>query len=216
MATDEQVLQLREDFYKDGFGKVMLALALAAAAIVLLIASSCYLVLSKPKPVNFAVGDEWRVLLPVPVDRAYLSTPDLLQWVSTVLPAVFTCDFVNYTDQIKKNVKYFTDNGQQKYADQLSNYANNNTVQNSKLFVSAVPTAAPFILNQGVLEGRYAWWVQMPMRLDYINYLRSYSESLTLQVLVVRIPTLNNLTGVAIENIIVQSGGGKQPGATNG
>ena len=44
-----------------------------------------------------------------------------------------------------------------------------------------------------------SWWVQM---LININYSGGYTQPLNLQVLIVRVPTLNNLYGVAIENII--------------
>jgi hypothetical protein len=71
------------------------------------------------------------------------------------------------------------------------------------MFASSSPQRAPFILNQGLLLGRYGWWVQMPMTIKYIGNNLVPAQTLKLQVLVVRVPTLNNLSGVGIDNIIV-------------
>ena len=72
-----------------------------------------------------------------------------------------------------------------------------------KLFVSATPYGAPIILNQGVLNGKYAWWVQMPLTLNYTNEDRTHAETIQVQALIVRVPLLNNLDGVSIDNIVV-------------
>lgn len=204
MAGEElQVIRLKDDFYRDGFRKVMLILGIIGTAIILLIATSVYLYVEKPSPVNFATDSEWRIVAPVPLDQPYLNTFDLLQWVSDTLPAVFNYDFVHYTNQLKNNAQYFTENGWEKFQDIINDYAAANTVENSKLFITAVPAGAPFVLNQGVLQGKYGWWVQMPLDINYSGIIRPYTQSITFQVLVLRVSTLNNLYGVEIENIII-------------
>lgn len=204
MAGEElQVVRLRDDFYRDGFYKVIIALAAIVAAIVFLLTISIYLYVTKPPPVSFTTDNEWRVLQPVPLDQVYLSTPDLIQWVSEALPGVFTYDFIHYTERLKDAGQYFTANGWKKFIDQVNVYANYKKVLDSKLFINAVPGGAPFIVNQGVLDGRYAWWVQMPININYVTLGAKSSQAITIQVLVVRVPTLNNLYGVGIENFIV-------------
>src|SRR5688572_30035886 len=99
VTNNESTIQLKNDFYRDGFYKVLLALGLILIAIFLLVALSLYLHFSKPEPVDFSVGTEFRVLQPVPTDQPYLSTADLLQWVSQTLPKVFSYDFVSYSAQ---------------------------------------------------------------------------------------------------------------------
>lgn len=205
MADEADVIRLRNEFFRDGFYKVLLALALILVAFTLLVFASLYLFLSKPKPISFSVADnEWRILGPVSVEKSYLPTSDLLQWVSTALPASFNYDFINYTRQQKSMQHYFTPDGWSVYSDLLNNYANFNTVTAQKQFISANAASAPFILNQGLLKGRYAWWVQMPINISYSNADGgSKQQSVIFQVLVVRVPTLNNLEGVAIDNLIV-------------
>ncbi|TAK74361.1 MAG: type IV secretion protein DotI [Gammaproteobacteria bacterium] len=204
MAEELQVVEIREDFYRDSFGKVILILLSVCVAIALLAALSGYLYLTKPSPVTFVVDNEWRVKSPVPIDQPYLSTPDLLQWTSDALRKAFVYDFYEYNTQLKTASQYFTADGWKVFLDQLNSYASYNDVQAKKLFVTATPASAPFILQQGLLSGRYAWWVQMPININYYAANNQFSaRTLTLQVLVVRVATTNNLNGVGIDNVIV-------------
>lgn len=206
MAEEEgQLVTLRTDFYRDSFGKIIFIIASILAAMTLLIIISLYLYFNQPSPVLFSVDNEWRVQPPVPLDQPYLSKPDLLQWVSNVLPAAFRFDFIHYNDQLKTASQYFTADGWKVFLNQLNNYANYNNVQNEKLFINGVASSAPYVVNQGIFSGRYAWWVQMPIDLNYETYNRKYTRGLMLQVLVVRVPTSNNLSGVGINNVIVVS-----------
>lgn len=206
MATELEVVRLKTTFYRDGFYKVLTAFITIVTAIIFLIGISVYLYLDKPKPVYFHTDNEWRVLSPVPLDKVYLTVPELVQWVSSVLPKAFTYDFINYTKQLQNVSQYFTPNGWQKFLDQINQYANYNQVVNGKLFLNASPAGAPIILNQGLLEGRYAWWILMPINVNYISSEKSTTFPLEMRVLIVRVPTLNNIDGVGIENIMVSQG----------
>jgi hypothetical protein len=169
--------------------------------------------MSQPAPITFPVYKEWRVQPDVPLERPYLETPELLQWVSDALRNVFRFDFVHYDDQLEATKPYFTESGWRVFQDQLSNYANADDVQTRKMFINSAPDSAPTLLNPGgVLEGRWAWWIQAPITINYVANDGKTSKSLTLQVLVVRVPTLNNLIGVAIDNIIVAQPGAKAGG----
>jgi intracellular multiplication protein IcmL len=195
----KQVIQLKSDFYRDGFRKVMFALGTAITIVVLLLATSIYLLLDKPSPVNFSTDSEWRILKPVPVDQPFISTSDLVQWVSNTLLNLFNYDFVNYKTELEGNTHYFTENGWKKFLDVLNGYAAYNTVVSSKLFINGGINGAPYVLNEGLLAGRYSWWVQGSANLKYSSGL---SQILDMQILVVRVSTLNNLDGIAIENIV--------------
>lgn len=216
---DLHVVELRNDYYRDNFGKVIWIMLSTVIAITLLGGISFYLHINKPVPVTFTVEPEWRVKPQVPLNNPYVLQPDLLQWVSDALLKVFVFDFIHYNSQLKNASQYFTSDGWKIFLNQLNIYANYNTVQASKLFVNATPGGAPFILQEGLLQGRYAWWVQMPINLEYSGYTPPLGKTLVLQVLVVRVPTLNNLNGVGIDNIIVannnvksttQTGNGQQ------
>lgn len=204
MAEEEVKVVLEDNFYRDSFGKVIFVLCSIAVSIAFLAGISVYVFMNEPPPTTFRVADEWRVLAPVPIQQPYLSEPDMLQWVTDVLPKVFNIDFLHMDDQLDANKKYFTDNGYQVYLNQLNNIAPKDTLQAGKLFVHAEPAGAPTIPNQGVLSGRYAWMVQFPINISYAGLKNVPSTNLTLKVLVVRTETTNNLTGILIDNITVE------------
>lgn len=203
MAEELPVVELKDDFYRDSFGKLVAIIACLLVIIALLTALSLYLLLSEPPPIEFALEKDWRVQKDVPLNQPYLSNPDLLQWVSNALQKIFTLDFLNYNDQLQSYKEYFTAAGYQVFLNQLKNYVNYNNVQSYKLFINGTAAGAPFILNQGLYSGRFGWWVQMPVSIRQATWNRSSAQTLTLQVLVVRVSTMDNLNGVAIENVIV-------------
>lgn len=205
MAEEETLLSLRDDYYRDSIAKVIFLIGCMIAAIGILIAACLYLYFNKPAPIAFPVDKEWRIQPPVPLNQPYLSRPDLLQWVSDVVEKVFVIDFVNYNDQLQTAMPYFTTDGWKVFLNQLNIYANYNNVQAYKMFIKATPTGAPIVRQEGLLSGKYAWWVQMPINLSYAGYEKAYKQPLTLQILVVRVSTLNNLAGVGIDNVIVSS-----------
>lgn len=201
-ATSD-IVKITDDFYRDGFYRILFIFIALLIAVAFLVTISLYLYLAKPPPVRFLTDDEWRILPPVPLSEPYLKTPDLIQWISEVLPASFTFDFVNYASQLKNLSQFYTQDGWGKLNGLQTNYVNQKTIEDNKLFANARAAGAPFILNQGLIDKSYAWWIQMPITIDYITVGKRTSQDLILQALVVRVSTLNNLFGVSIENLVL-------------
>lgn len=214
MAEEElTTVTLHNNFYHDRFSRVLFILGIMIIAAGLLLAASLYLFLSKPAPVYFSTGQEWRVTPDVALDQPHLENADLLQWVSNALPSLFNLDFLNYTQQLNSSTHYFTDDGWKKFLAQLGTITTYDQIQKDRLFLGGSGGGAPFILNQGVLTGRYSWWVQMPVDISYSSFSGHSTTSVTIKALVVRSSTLTNIDGVLIDNIIVSKGGGDQIGA---
>ena len=166
-VSEQDVVRLKSDFYRDGYRKIVVCLGLIIAAIILLIASCIYLYVTKPPPVYFPTDKEWRILPPVSVELPYLTTADLLQWVGNVMMGTFYYDFIHYQEQLDENRFYFTDQGWLAFQGMLNNYASSDMVNVNKTFINGTPAGAPFIINEGLLEKRYAWWVQIPVKIEY-------------------------------------------------
>lgn len=204
MSDEEmQTVSLRDHFYRDSFKKV-LALVFAALLLVIFLAGLVtYYYTSKPWPVMFAVESDWQVQPSVSITKPFVSEADLFQWVSDVVPTLFTIDFLNYDAQVAALARNFTANGWHVYQNQLRNFADKDKVLNDHVFVSARATDVPYIANKGLLSGRYAWIVQIPISIDYNNLKTTETKKVTFEVLVVRVPTETNLVGLAINDIVI-------------
>ncbi len=194
---------LQQRFYHDRLYHVVLLYLLTLIVLGTLIALSCYLYLVKPKPVTFQTYTGFRVQPDVPLNQRYLSDPQLVQWLSRVIPQVFSYDFVHDADQVQQVRTYFTADGWQSFANHLNAYANPNVVTANRLFVSANLTGAPSINQEAYLGSTAAWTVQVPIMVNYAGGKPLPNKALTLQVLVVRVSTLSDLNGVAIQNISI-------------
>lgn len=215
MAEEElQIVRLRTEFYRDGFVKVLIAIVMVLAAIASLVALSLYLYLSKPSPEYFSTDNEWRVVAPVPLDQPYLTDAALLQWVGQALPAAFTYDFLSYQSEQQNVTEYFTSKGWQNLLGQLDRFhLDFASLQKARMFANAQLTGAPFIIQQILLgDGKYSWLVQIPMNVSYSN---NTLHPLVIVATVVRIPTLDNLYGVGIEDMKITETQGNQV-KTNG
>ncbi len=217
MAEEElQIVRLKAEFYRDGFGKVLLLFAMILSAVVGMACVSAYLFMTKPNPVYFhTIDNEWRVLAPVPLNVPYLSDADLSQWVGQALVESFTYDFLNYQRQQQDVMPYYSQKGLQSLQGQLNRYhLDYDSFQKTKIFSHAQLAGAPYIFNEGFLpdEGKYAWDVQIPVNVSYSNGIK---HSLALKLRVKRVSTLNYLYGVTIDEMTITESQGNQV-KTNG
>jgi len=198
-----QVVTLLDNFYRDRFKTVLFIVCTAAILVFCLAGIVTYYYTSKPWPVVFAVEPKWQVQPPVTITKPFVSKADLLQWVSEVVPALFTIDFLNYDQQVANLARNFTANGWHVYQNQLKNFAAKDTVVADHTFISSHLIDAPAIINKGMLSGRYAWVITIPIVIEYYNLKTKQTKNVTFQIIVVRVPTETNLAGIAINDIIV-------------
>ncbi len=209
MAEEEmETVELHDAFYRDSIGKVIFIGLSLGIAIVLMLLLSIYLYAKKPKPVVFPVYQDWLVQPSIPVSESYPSQPMIMQWLSDTMRKVFTYDFRNYISQRQAAAHYFTDNGWNTFLNQLNIYVNYNNVLADKLFVNGTATAAPTLVNEGLISGRYTWTIQMPMVIEYAGYKPLPKKPLQLEIRVVRVPTTSNLLGIAIDSVTLATTAG--------
>jgi intracellular multiplication protein IcmL len=202
-----QTIRLRYDFYRDGFRKVFFFFFLFFFAFFCIIATFFYLYLTKPKPIIFQTYDNFRVVATTPLNQPYVNDADVRQFISNVLQTVFVFDFYHYSDQLKSYQQYFTSNGWKIFLDFLNNYAVQDIIVDAKAFVQSTAENAPQIIEKGVLaDGRYGWWVQMGLKINYLSSRKNFpGQNPMIRALIVRVPTTNNLSGIAVENIMLAS-----------
>ncbi len=76
------------------------------------------------------------------------------------------------------------------------------------MIVSAVATKAPVILQKGILNGRFAWRVQMPLLVTYQSANEFSQANNVVTMLISRVSTLNSPRGIGISQFVVAPGVG--------
>ncbi len=204
MADDAvELVRLRNDFYRDNHRKIVLALLVAVATIILLCGTVAYVVTHPPAPKYFATSIDGRIIPIVPLNEPNMPTSALLLWSNQAATAAFTYDFVNYRQALQSASEYFTPDGWRDFLNALTSSNNLNAVITKKLVVSATATGAPVVLQQGLLNGAYAWRVQMPMVVTYQSASQVAQQNVMVTMLVTRISTLNSARGVGITQFVV-------------
>ncbi len=208
VKSDDAVtaVTLRNEFYRDSYRKVVGGLLVCILIILMLVGGLIYIVNNPPTPKYFATSTDGRIMPLVPLNRPNLSAAALLQWANTAAIAVYTYNFVNYRQALQAASDYFTPDGWKAFMDALQSSNNLNAVIDKKLIVSAVATGAPVILEQGLLFGTYTWRVQMPMLVTYQSASQFSQQSVTVTMLITRVPTLSSPLGIGIAQFIEAGG----------
>lgn len=205
-----QTVQLRHNFYYDGHKKLMMALMAALGIIAILVGTLVYQITNPPTPKYFAVNPDGRVIRLPPLNEPNMTPSALLQWANMAAIAAYTYSFVNYRQELQSASTYFTPEGWQNFISALQDSGNLNAVISKKLIVSAVAKGAPVILNEGLLNGRYTWRVQMPMLITYQSASQKSDQDVVVTMLITRVSPLNSARGIGIAQFIVASAGGGQ------
>ena len=209
MADDIiEVVKSRNDFYRDNYRKVVIALLLCIFIIVILTCSIIYIITNPPEPRYFATTNDGRIMPLVPLEQPNLSNAALLQWANTAAISAYTYNFIDYRQRLQEASEYFTPDGWRAFLDALKASNNLNAVTDKKLVVSAVAVKAPTVLEQGILMGRYTWKVQLEMLVSYQSPNQMVQQNLVVTMLIVRVPTLNSARGIGIAQFIVSGSGG--------
>ena len=204
--TDEslELVRLRNNFYRDNYRRVMKLLLIMSIALVILVLTMAYLFTHRPEPKYFATTQTGRVLTLIPLSAPMLSTEALLNWASQVAMAAYTYNFANYRQKIQLQESNFTSDAWQEFLTQLKTSGNIQAVDQRKIIVSAVVSGAPIVVSQGLLDGRYAWRVQLPLLVTFNISSERFQKNYLVTMTIVRISTLQNQNGVAIAQFIAE------------
>jgi intracellular multiplication protein IcmL len=197
-----EVVKLRNDFYRDGYKRVILALLLSVLLNAVLIATFTFVVTHPPAPQYFATTINGRITPLIPLDQPNMPPSTLLQWSNSAAIAAYTYNFVNYRQELQAASEFFTPDGWTEFTNALKASNNLNAVIDKKLVVSAVATGAPVILDQGIIDGIYTWRVQMPMLVTYQSASQTARQNVLVTMVIQRISTLNSARGIGISSFV--------------
>jgi intracellular multiplication protein IcmL len=204
MAYDAlEVVKLRNGFYRDRYRFIVIILFLAVFAIVVLSGVIAYMETHKPTTKYFATTNSGRLIPMVPLNDPYYKASTLLNWTANAVTSLYDYDYVNFRKVFQANQSLFTPAGWKAYLGQIRSSRNLQAVQSRKLMVQATPTGAPIIIREGVIGGRYAWKIQLPIVVTYTGLSGSFNQNLMVTAILHRMSTLTTKYGVGISQLIV-------------
>lgn len=199
-----ELVKLRNNFYHDNYRRVVAVLLFTILIITVLGGVVAYLVTHRPAPSYFATSGDGRITKLIPLSQPNLSKAAVLQWATRAAISVYSYNFVNYRKALQDASVYFTTDGWHQFMGALKGSNNLDAVQNKKLVVSAVPTGAPVILQEGVVNSRYTWKMQLPVLVTYQSASQNIQVSLLVTMVVSRVPTLNTPEGIGIAQFVAE------------
>lgn len=200
-------VSVRQQFYRDSHHRIMTILLLSVVINIILGGILFYLLVNPPKPKYFATAADGRITPLSSLTQPNQSDAAVLQWASQAAITAYSYNFVNYRKELQSASDFFTSSGWQEFMRALNSSNNLEAVTEKKLVVSAVVTQAPVILQKGILKGRYAWRIQMPLLVTYQSASEFSQQNNIVTMLVTRVSTLNSPHGIGIEQFVVKPAG---------
>ena len=194
----------REAYTRERHYLLVRVILCLVAAIVVQAAANLYLATRPPVNRYFATDHDGRIMPLTPVSQPISSTSDLTTWVANSVVQAYTFDFANWRPQLQAAQLNFTGPGWKGFENALKDSGILQTVLEKKYVTTAVPTGSPVLLDKGIISGRYAWKLQMPLLVTFQSAERTASQNLMVDIIVVRQPETEHPRGLGIAQLIAQ------------
>lgn len=179
---------------------ILLFMSLTLAAMTLAMG---FFALRPPTVLNYAVTDDLRVIELTPLREPAVTEAGLLNWVADSVREIYSYDFVHWREQLQAVRGLFVDEAAfEAYVKALVSSGNLDAVRSRRYVVSAVLDEPPNILNSGMLNGRFSWQLEVPVRVRYESANEDTSQELLVKVLVQRVSQVQNARGLGISQIV--------------
>lgn len=192
----------RNAFYRDAYRRVLCVLFLLLIVNAILALAIGYKVTHPPVPQYFSMTPDGRMISQNPLNDPAVSDDFVLQWASNALRKSFSLDYMHWRDQLQTASNYFTPEGWKYFLQSLKQSNNLTTLTNLKMVSDAQITGAPQIMEKAVLNGVYAWKIQIPILVNYSNVERNIQMPMEITLIVLRVPVEQNPNRIAINNFL--------------
>lgn len=163
------------------------------------------LLISQPVKREYFLSDtEGRIRQLTSLDTPVNSLTEISTWVSMSIAKAYTFSFANYRAELQDAQANFTAPGWRGFERALQESGTLQSVINNKYITTAVPTAAPVLVQQGLRDGLYAWKFEVPFIVTFQSANGRTSQTMMISATVVRQPETANPRGLGIAQLIAQ------------
>ncbi len=195
----------RNAFYRDGYRNLSRLVLIQGLAVVgLIIALVVTISASKPQDRFFATTSDGRLVRMIPLGQPNLNDAALVSWSARAASEIMTFGFHDYQRRLQESSTYFTRRGWQSFTEALDRARIIETVEQNQQIVTAAPQQAPVIIQQGLINGIYRWVVELPLIVTYQSGSSQQSDVIKVRLIIVRVSTLDNPSGIGIQQWIAR------------
>lgn len=138
------------------------------------------------------------------LNRPIQSSHEVLNWVTEVVTKSYSMSFANYAQQLSDIKSNFTDAGWRGYEQALERGGFIERLLSQQYVTTAVPNQAPVIVAEGLVNGVYGWRLQVPLTVTFQSASANTSQTIQVEVTVVRRPETENPKGLGIAQIVTK------------
>ena len=179
-------------------------IGLMALSIVIL-AVALVFTFSRPQIVRFvATRSDGKVFELSPLDRPLNTTSEVNVWLTNSVVQAYTFSFANYRAELGAARLNFTASGWDGFQKALEASGNLKSVLENQFVTTAVPTAAPVLLSEGLIANRYAWRFQIPVQVTFQSAKSKVTQNYNVNAIVVRESESVSPSGLAIASLIAE------------
>ena len=201
------VVMKRNNYYRDGYRNLQRVAFIQSIVIIALIAVHFFVInVHQPENRYFATTQDGRLVPMVPLNEPNLSNPALLSWVAQAATEVMTFGFHDFQNRLQESSRYFTTPGWASFSTALTNSRIIETIQQSQQVVTSAPRSAPIILQESIINDRYQWTIELPMKLTFQSGSKIDTRNWLVTIVIVRVPQLGNPNGLGIQQWIARAG----------
>jgi len=136
------------------------------------------------------------------LNRPVQSANEVLNWATEVATKAYSMSFANYAQQLEDMKPNFTDAGWRGYEQALARSGFVEKLLSQQYVSTAVPHQAPVIVAEGLVDGVYGWRLQIPLIVTFQSASANTSQTIQVEVTVVRRPETENPKGLGIAQIV--------------
>lgn len=195
----------RNLFYRDGYRNLMkIAIIEGLALVALITALAITISVSRPQDRFFATTADGRLIRMVALNEPNMNDAALISWAARASSDVMTFGFHDYQKRLQESSSYFTRRGWQSFSEALDRSRVMEGVQTAQRVVTAAPKSAPVIVQQGLVDGIYRWVVNLPLIVTYQSGSATQSDTINVELVIVRVSTLDSPSGVGIQQWVAR------------
>ncbi len=206
MAQDGlKLIILRNAFYRDNYRRAIMALLIVLVINCVLGFMIFYKWANPPAPQYFAITADGRIIVLHKLTDPVVPDDFIVQWATNAVREAFSLDYVHWREQLQRASNNFTPDGWKYFLNSLKSSNNLKTLTDLKMVSNATVTAAPQVVEKEIVDGHYAWKIEMPLLVTYESAGHNIHMPLNVTLIVIRMPVQDYPQRVAINNFLAET-----------